>query len=162
MDFSFDTNFSQSFVGKITTEEQLNDQQKASKERDYQQFRKPDNPRQDSNLKNWEQLYESALKKESWSAFSDENKERTDSDQQGFVTMSSKANELKNSPGGSEIQEERNIFQLQNTFIVTTVKSGLMMMDQQAAHERILYERYISLLSGEARAVPNNFCFPKQ
>jgi DNA mismatch repair protein MutL len=47
MDFSFDTNFPQSFVGKINPEEQLNDQQRASKERDYQQFRKPDNPRQD-------------------------------------------------------------------------------------------------------------------
>jgi DNA mismatch repair protein MutL len=161
MDFSFDTNFPQSFVGKINPEEQLNDQQRASKERDYQQFRKPDNPRQDSNLKNWEQLYESALKKESWPAFSDENKERTDPDQQGFVTMSSKANELKNSPDGNEIQEERNIFQLQNTFIVTTVKSGLMMMDQQAAHERILYERYISLLSGEAQGGSQQFLFPE-
>ena len=33
--------------------------------------------------------------------------------------------------------------QLKNRYILTPVKSGLMMIDQRRAHERILYERYI-------------------
>ena len=35
----------------------------------------------------------------------------------------------------------RNIFQLHLRYIVTPVKSGLLIIDQQLAHERILYER---------------------
>jgi DNA mismatch repair protein MutL len=35
----------------------------------------------------------------------------------------------------------RNIFQLHSRFIITPVKSGLLVIDQQLAHERILYER---------------------
>jgi DNA mismatch repair protein MutL len=35
------------------------------------------------------------------------------------------------------------IIQLKNRFILTSVKSGLMLIDQRRAHERILYEQYI-------------------
>jgi DNA mismatch repair protein MutL len=35
------------------------------------------------------------------------------------------------------------LVQLKNRFILTPVKSGLMMIDQRRAHERILYEQYI-------------------
>jgi DNA mismatch repair protein MutL len=36
----------------------------------------------------------------------------------------------------------KQIFQLHNRFIISQIKSGFMLIDQQAAHERILYERY--------------------
>jgi DNA mismatch repair protein MutL len=39
-----------------------------------------------------------------------------------------------------------SFFQLQNRFIVTTVKSGLIIIDQQSAHERILYEQFIETI----------------
>lgn len=43
----------------------------------------------------------------------------------------------------SEGQSERGFMQIQNKYIVTKVKSGLMVIDQQAAHERVLFERYL-------------------
>lgn len=40
----------------------------------------------------------------------------------------------------------RKFIHLQNRFLLIPVKSGVMIIDQQRAHERILYERYISFL----------------
>ncbi|MFT7284165.1 DNA mismatch repair endonuclease MutL, partial [Nonlabens sp.] len=37
--------------------------------------------------------------------------------------------------------EQRNIFQLQRKFVISTLKSGLLVVNQQRAHERILYEK---------------------
>ena len=42
---------------------------------------------------------------------------------------------------------ESNFLQLHRKYIITQVKSGLMIIDQQRAHERIMYERYLELLS---------------
>ncbi|MES2829529.1 MAG: DNA mismatch repair endonuclease MutL [Bacteroidota bacterium] len=37
----------------------------------------------------------------------------------------------------------KQLMQLHNRYILSPIKSGLMLIDQQAAHERILYERFI-------------------
>jgi len=37
----------------------------------------------------------------------------------------------------------KQLLQLQNRYIISPIKSGLMLIDQQAAHERILYERFL-------------------
>lgn len=37
---------------------------------------------------------------------------------------------------------EKQIFQLHNRYLISQIKSGFMLIDQQAAHERILYERF--------------------
>ncbi len=42
--------------------------------------------------------------------------------------------------------------QLKNRYIVTPVKSGLLVIDQKRAHERILYEKYMTTLSNGAVA----------
>ena len=38
---------------------------------------------------------------------------------------------------------QKQLMQLHNRYIISQIKSGLMLIDQQAAHERILYERFI-------------------
>ncbi len=43
----------------------------------------------------------------------------------------------------SNESETRGFIQLQNKYIITKIKSGLMIIDQQAAHERILYENFL-------------------
>ena len=38
---------------------------------------------------------------------------------------------------------QKQLMQVHNRYIVSQIKSGLMVIDQQAAHERILYERFL-------------------
>lgn len=51
---------------------------------------------------------------------------------------------------GVEEQEEQatpnKLFQLHRTFILSQIHSGFMLIDQQAAHERILYEQFLAQL----------------
>ncbi len=47
---------------------------------------------------------------------------------------------------------EKQIFQLHNRFIISQIKSGFMLIDQQAAHERILYERFLQQLENRQGA----------
>jgi DNA mismatch repair protein MutL len=49
-------------------------------------------------------------------------------------------------------KDNRNIFQLHSRFIVTPVKSGLMVIDQQLAHERILFERLMDTIENHRGA----------
>jgi len=46
----------------------------------------------------------------------------------------------------------KQIFQLHNRFIISQIKSGFMLIDQQAAHERILYERFAHQLESRQGA----------
>jgi len=52
------------------------------------------------------------------------------------------------------------IFQLRNRYIVCSVKSGIMIIDQKRAHERILYDNYIKALRSD-EAVGQSSLFPK-
>lgn len=41
------------------------------------------------------------------------------------------------------LSNKKQIFQLHNRYIVSQIHSGIMLIDQQAAHERILYEQFL-------------------
>ena len=45
--------------------------------------------------------------------------------------------------------ELRKIWQLQNTYIVCETNGGFLLIHQQAAHERILYEKFMLALNGK-------------
>ena len=82
------------------------------------------------NVKNWEKLY---------SAFEKDND-----------------NPVQNE---SISESQRKFFQIKHKYIACPVKSGLMLIDQKRAHERVLFERYIECLSAE-RAVSQSDMFP--
>ncbi|MFV0555487.1 MAG: DNA mismatch repair endonuclease MutL [Mangrovibacterium sp.] len=52
-------------------------------------------------------------------------------------------------------------FQLRGKYIVLPMKSGLMLINQRRAHERILYEKYLKMLQG-AHVASQQLLFPQQ
>lgn len=94
---------------------------------------KPQTDREISNQHNWEKLYEESknqilFKRESI----DENEEA----------------EIKNTE--TENNSSATFFQLQNKYIVSSIKSGLLVIDQQRASERILFEEFTESISNKA------------
>jgi DNA mismatch repair protein MutL len=46
--------------------------------------------------------------------------------------------------------EEIKLYQLQLTYIICETKGGFLLIHQQAAHERVLYEKFMTAISGKA------------
>ena len=59
-----------------------------------------------------------------------------------------------------ETLSSRQVFQLHQRFVITQIKSGLMLVDQQAAHERILYERFLIQLD-QNKGLSQQSLFPQ-
>jgi DNA mismatch repair protein MutL len=57
-------------------------------------------------------------------------------------------------------ETQRKFFQIRNKYIVCPVKSGLMIIDQKRAHERILYEKFLQCLSSN-RTIAQSTLFPE-
>ncbi len=55
----------------------------------------------------------------------------------------------KPAPQG-EVAERLNVWQLHRTYILSQTKSGLVIIDQHVAHERILYERALSAIGSRS------------
>lgn len=62
----------------------------------------------------------------------------------------------------SDPEKDRNnlVFQIQNKYIVSTVKSGLMIIDQHRAHSRILFEEYVIILNS-GKGASQQLLFPE-
>lgn len=118
----------------------------SSSERDYSQFKNTD--REDSNLKNWEQLYAGALENETIEA--ETKREMAAKGTPLSLTFESAINNMDETIQHVEESNKQNIFQFHLSFIVTPVKSGLMLIDQQTAHERIFFERYLKILENNS------------
>lgn len=137
LDFGSDINFAPSIsinINKSTT---------TSKERDYSQYKT--NPLQKRNLERWEVAYDE-LETERLSI--DELKGAEQEEQ--TLTFESAAN---NPSVDTELtKDSKTTFQLHGKYIVSQVKSGMMLVDQQAAHERILYEKYLNYVEHQSGA----------
>lgn len=67
-------------------------------------------------------------------------------------------------PSGTRIQANlvgnKNIWQLHNKYIVSQIKSGMAIIDQHVAHERILYEKALQAFE-EANVFSQQLLFPE-
>ncbi len=58
--------------------------------------------------------------------------------------------QLEDSDQGRHLKEP---YQIHNSYIITQIKSGFLLIDQQLSHERILYEKYLKLLQEQEKQV---------
>lgn len=76
------------------------------------------------------------------------------------VTMESKANDLSEETKHFTESEEINAIQIKNRFIIAQAKHGMMLIDQRAAYERILFDKYASSIS-KKNGFSQQLLFPK-
>ncbi|MFT4032830.1 MAG: DNA mismatch repair endonuclease MutL [Siphonobacter sp.] len=83
------------------------------------------------------------------------------------LTFQSKANRLptaepveKETKKATLLDYDRMLFQVHNRYVLSQVKSGLLLVDQKAAYERILYDKYRSSLE-KRNAASQQLLFPK-
>jgi DNA mismatch repair protein MutL len=109
------------------------------------------------------------VSKPDWGSFKETYQEQRKQNAQHWESLFQKSSEVL-SPlanqasllpsGNEEVSDMRVFFQLNNQYIVTPIKSGLMLVNQQAAHERILYEKYLLALEQNPIA-SQQLLFPK-
>jgi len=95
-----------------------------------------------SNLQNWERLFESNDRPES--RLFPASEERSVSSAPEAVKVESAINR-ESVPA---VEANHSVFQLHQRYLVRSVKSGLMIIDQESAHERVLYDQYILSFKG--------------
>jgi len=112
----------------------------------------PTSPRDNSNLKNWEKMYE---------GLSDFDQKGEDTNEAESLTIESQWSEGQDQEGpGDFTKKQKKPYQIHGTYIVSQLKSGFLLIDQQAAHERILYERYLVALE-QQESFTQKELFPK-
>ncbi|MEQ8469641.1 MAG: DNA mismatch repair endonuclease MutL [Marinoscillum sp.] len=145
LDFNTDVNFEQ-----FTSPDRPQfTQTSSSKDNQYAQFKNIDAKR--DHAKNWESLYDFAKKED---IISDDQLEREAPG--STVTFSSSINEKDD----HELMPSKT-YRLHNRFLIKQVKSGMTIIDERAAFERILFERYDSRLRSD-RGASQSTLFPQQ
>ncbi|MEM9847921.1 MAG: DNA mismatch repair endonuclease MutL [Bacteroidota bacterium] len=112
--------------------------------------------RQRNNLANWQSLYESE-------GDSDIEVPFEEGEIPTAMTIPSKISDTTNTLDDSSksfSREEKKPHQIHKRYIVNQIKSGFWLIDQQAAHERILYERYLQLIA-EGQNASQKKLFPQ-
>jgi len=124
LDFKADVNLTGKLSGQSLTNEQYFDEQFATS-------------LNRSNLQNRE------------NAFDQESNSRLFDKEEPRPTMELRFESSMNKPlTTTQVENETGIFQYQQKYIVRAVRQGLMIIDQQAAHERILFEKFNAQLRG--------------
>ena len=113
---------------------------------DYNPFRKPQNflkanAGMTPNREGWEKMYEGIANQQSKQNQNEENQ----SPQLSF----GQEHESDLRVPENNAYAANKLFQVQNRFIVANVKSGLLIVDQQKAYERIIFERISSNTEGQ-------------
>ena len=104
--------------------------------------------RQDT--RGWDQLYEGLEQRSSSPsgfAFPDEGDYYV-----GQVSEGAEPTLYAHPEESSSVETSSQHYQYKGRFILTSVKSGLMIIDQQRAHVRILYDRYLSQIASRKGA----------
>ncbi|MBN7810226.1 DNA mismatch repair endonuclease MutL [Algoriphagus sp. H41] len=129
LDFSLDVNFQQNWTNNPETKVQVD------REYSYKTYNTPEFKK--SSVSGWERLFEGNETPVSQSLPKPE-------EDQEVLTFPSRASvdETRFMIRPQEEGATGATFQVELSYIVAQMSTGLLIIDQQAAHERILYERY--------------------
>ncbi|MFN0048252.1 MAG: DNA mismatch repair endonuclease MutL [Cytophagales bacterium] len=106
-----------------------------------------------ANQEHWESLYD-GLKSES------QNRPTDDEALLNLRFESAASDHIIQDVGlRSNVAEESVVFQIHNSYIIKQVRSGMLIIDQQAAHERVLYDKFRATLDKNFGA-SQQFLFP--
>jgi DNA mismatch repair protein MutL len=137
IDFTFDVNFNEKWDQDPSKKEQL------TREHSYKTFNTPEFKKADPS--GWERLFEGTN--------SDKSNQiaqfKQSDDDTEILTFSSKVNPDHRANSFSRSLEEEatgTTFQVELSYVVAQMSTGMLILDQQVAHERILYERYLRQL----------------
>jgi DNA mismatch repair protein MutL len=148
LDFNFDVNF---------TENWKHDESKKESWKNENSFERATVFKKKS-AEGWENLLE-GFQRISEDQMLTKNTTEFESD---VLTFSSKANTKEEELVSKENPYQSGAtFQVELTYIVAQMSSGMLMVDQQAAHERIMYEKYIKQLQNSS-GVSQQCLFPQQ
>ena len=93
---------------------------------------------------------------EDWLKFYDELSARVVDDHGESITLTSDWSSHKDDAQGSS----HKCFQIHDSYIISAIKSGWMVIDQESAHERVLYEKNLSALQNDQQLAQTNL-FPE-
>ena len=111
----------------------------------FENFGRDTRPNEKPNQENWQKLFE---------GFGDSRDPETQP-----VLFSSKINQIEDSVNLGK-EAEVNAIQIHNRFIISQIKSGILLINQQSAYERIFYEKYLKEIS-QQKGISQQILFPK-
>ena len=148
LDFSADVNFNYATTNLDRSAAKITPQ-----DRDYSNFKSIDT--NSKSIENWQDLYEVARQEDVAML----RKAEQEWPQSEILTIKSDL-----STGKLELETHEKwtqSLQLHGQYLIRQVKSGMVIIDQCAAHERILYEKYLSELKGN-KGASQSCLFPQQ
>lgn len=134
-----------------------------------------DMPKAKPSVNNWQTLYEGVAGADNpvqlpsnteeggdWLGAARQESHPTESEP---ITLGSRANQLQiNVESGEEsvpvLVDDDNIVQIQNRYLLAPIKSGIMLIDQRRAYERILYDQFYTALT-KRNGASQQLLFPK-
>ena len=145
-----------------------------NRNKDLKKYERPEpTEREKNNQRNWERIYlndeqREGIENRDWGIGNNKELESGDwrigneneispiPNPQSPITFKSSANnlskaeldaEIKSSKSKIENSDKRHVFWVAGRFVASPTKSGMILIDASAAHERILYERYEQRIS---------------
>lgn len=129
------------------TEESQNQVRRES----FQGFEKLERTNTQHNKDNWEKLFD---------GFENNRESYTSPQEENTMLFESTINKGSSTDEETTAPVNKQPYQLHNKYIISQVKSGMMIVDQQAALERILYEKYQKILENKVGS-SQQFLFPQ-
>ncbi len=128
--------------------------------RDTYSGKGPASPPRKEVLRQWEDFYKGLNQEEEETPGQEAEAGSAEADQTMTIgsAWADDAGEDKLALGAAKPQREP--YQIHASYIVSHIKSGFLLIDQQAAHERILFEQYLQVLEQQS-AVTQTQLFPR-